>query len=258
MRMTSKNEDALLAPGPAHGKLRSTPLLARLWPELRAIWYLHFRVLGLWILRSRLRRQGQIVRLNVGSGNRTLKGWVNVDLLPYRGVDLVADVTHGLPFTNVSLVFAEHFLEHLEILKAIHFLIEVHRILNPSGKLRLSTPNLDWVWKTHYSLTAPSAEREAAAVTLNRAFYAWEHRFLWNRELLQSTLEACGFTDIRWYSYGQSDDPELRGLEHHETYSDEPGLPHVLIVEAVKGKVQEPKLRLLKKRIYDEFVFHLG
>jgi len=226
---------------------------AKLRPELRAIWYLRHRVPGLWLLRWRLRRREAPLRLHVGSGDRILPGWVNIDLKPSRGVDLVADVTHGLPFHNVAVVFAEHFLEHLDLLAAVEFLLEAYRVLVPGGKLRLSTPNLDWVWRTHH----PGSASPEAALIANRAFHGWGHRFLWNRALLQQALEACGFTEIQWVSYGWSEDPALRDLERHETYPDLPGCPHILIAEAEKGILQEEKLRLLRGSLCQDFVFHL-
>ncbi|HEV2855555.1 MAG TPA: hypothetical protein VHC97_22380 [Thermoanaerobaculia bacterium] len=228
---------------------RPAGIWARLRPELRAIWHLRQRVFHLWRIRFRAARRSSPLRLHIGSGDRILQGWINIDLKRHPGVDLVADVTHGLPFTHVSAVFAEHFLEHLDLLQAVNFLLEVHRVLSPSGRLRLSTPNLDWVWRTHYPLAGSSEEREDAALVTNRAFHGWRHRFLWNRELLESVLEACGFTDIHWPSYRQSDDPYLGELEQHETYPDLPGCPHILIVEARKGEPQQAKLRLLKQRM---------
>jgi predicted SAM-dependent methyltransferase len=231
--------------------------MGRAWPELRAIWHLRHRVIGLWALRRLASKRGSPIRLHIGSGDRILPGWINIDLKAYPGVDLVADVTHGLPFTNVSAIFAEHFLEHLELLHAVGFICEAHRVLNPSGKLRLSTPNLDWIWRTHYTSMRSGGSPERAALIANRAFYGWRHRFLWNRELLATTLEACGFTDICWLSYGESNSSDLRGLERHEKYPDEPGYPHILVVEARKDALQEAKLRLLKQQMCEEFVFHL-
>jgi predicted SAM-dependent methyltransferase len=202
-------------------------------------------------------RPGSPLRLHVGSGDRILPGWVNIDLKYFPGVDLVANVAGGLPFTGVATVFAEHFLEHLDLLVAVAFLAEAHRVLAPAGKLRLSTPNLDWVLSTHYPLAGSVEEREMGAIVTNRAFHGWRHRFLWNRELLESALEACGFVEIRWCAYGESDEPELRGLERHETYEDRSDCPHVLIVEARKGPPQETKLRLLREKLYWQFSYHL-
>jgi predicted SAM-dependent methyltransferase len=235
------------------GIARMPGFLARLRPELRAIRYLKHRVVGLWFLRRRIVRGKVPLRLHVGSGDRRLPDWINLDLKPYPGVDLAADVRHGLPFRNVSLIFAEHFLEHLDLLTGVEFLLESHRVLIPAGKIRLSTPSLDWVWQTH----PPGSDSIEGALAANRAFYGWGHRFLWNRALLEQALEACGFTGIQWLSYGESEDPSLRGLERHETYGDRPGTPHILVVEAAKGASQEGRLRELRAALCKGFVFHL-
>jgi hypothetical protein len=67
---------------------------------------------------------------------------------------------------------------------------------------------------------------------LNRAFHGWGHQFLYNRTTLGAALRASGFANVTFQLYGQSDVPELRGLERHETWEDTPELPHVLIAEA--------------------------
>src|SRR5262249_9289542 len=52
--------------------------------------------------------KGLVTKLHIGSGPQILPGWVNVDNLPYPGVDKVLDVTAGLPFRDVDFIFAEH------------------------------------------------------------------------------------------------------------------------------------------------------
>lgn len=197
------------------------------------------------------------VKLHVGAGDKRLEGWVNVDLKRLPGVDVVADVTHGLKFKNVEAVFAEHFLEHLPVDKALAFLREAHRVLKDGGWLRLSTPNLDWVWLTHYRLDAEADEKRLMAVRMNRAFRAWGHQFVWNREMLERALEACGFTDLAWCRYGESTHEIFRGLERHETYGDSPAMPHVLIVEAAKGAPRPEKLAALSDLLNRELLVHL-
>ncbi|HSL84604.1 MAG TPA: methyltransferase domain-containing protein, partial [Thermoanaerobaculia bacterium] len=123
-------------------------------------------------------------RLHVGCGRERLEGWINIDAQELPGVDVVADVTRGLEFRDCEAVYAEHFLEHLRIDRAVDFLVEAHRVLADGGLIRLSTPNLDWVWVTHYRLDADSEAKREMAIHLNRAFHGWEHQFPWNRELL--------------------------------------------------------------------------
>ncbi len=196
-------------------------------------------------------------RLHVGCGDKHLEGWINIDQQQLPGVDVVADVTRGLRFSDVEAVYAEHFLEHLPITAVLDFFLESHRMLAADGVLRLSTPNLDWVWTTHYRLEASPAEKAAMAVNLNRAFHGWEHRFLWNREMLGRTLEACGFKDLTWHRYGESERKLLRGLERHDTYEDNPELPHVLIVEAVKGAPRPEDLAQLRREIQENWLNHM-
>lgn len=200
---------------------------------------------------------GAPLRLHVGAGRARLEGWVNLDIQALPGVDVVADVTRGLGFTDVEAIYAEHFLEHLRVDQAIEFLAECRRCLAPGGRLRLSTPNLDWVWITHYHPEAPADVKRREALITNRAFHGWRHRFLWNRELLAAALEACGFDDLAWCRWGESEHEVFRGVERHETYDDAPELPHVLVVEAARGEARPAALAALRRTFEDELLRHL-
>ena len=191
--------------------------------------------------------------LHVGCGDQRLAGWVNIDRQELPTVDLVADVTGGLPFDDAAALFAEHFLEHLPLDEALAFLLEAHRVLAPGGRLRLSTPNLDWVLATQYQ-QVEAGGGAVGALRLNRAFYGWSHRFLWNRPLLGAALAAAGFEEVSWCRHGESDWPPFRGLERHETYTDSPELPHVLIVEARKGPSRPQPLADLRRLLREEFL----
>ncbi|MDQ6802345.1 MAG: hypothetical protein M3041_16105, partial [Acidobacteriota bacterium] len=63
-----------------------------------------------------------MIKLQLGSGPQILQGWINIDNVKYPGVDKVLDVTRGLPFRDVSFVFAEHFIEHLAYADALALL----------------------------------------------------------------------------------------------------------------------------------------
>lgn len=244
---------------------RAKPLRHRLRDAAR----FRYRVAADWLklhvagrLKHRLWRRlapfdpgGGDVRLHVGSGRERLPGWVNVDLQTYLEADLAADITRGIPFSNVRLIYAEHFLEHLHADDAMRFLTGSHRALAPDGRIRLSTPNLDWVWTYVYSAgSGGSGDKLVDGIRANRAFYGWEHRFLWNREILEAALGAAGFTEIRWCEYGRSDVPELAGIERHETYDDDPDVPHVLIVEAGKGAFEKDRYDRFMKLLEREFL----
>jgi predicted SAM-dependent methyltransferase len=200
---------------------------------------------------------GQPLRLHVGAGRERLAGWINIDIQALPGVDVVADVTRGLRFSGAEAIFAEHFLEHLRLDDALRFLCECHRALAPGAWLRLSTPNLEWVWQTHYRLDLPAAEKSRAALRLNRAFHGWRHRFLWNREMLAEALAGCGFTGVRWCRYGESELPLFQGIERHEHYADSASLPHVLIAEASRGDLDPERFERLRALAERELLIHL-
>ena len=200
------------------------------------------------------------LKLHVGSGTERLDGWVNIDLQPLVEVDVCADVTRRFPYSGVHRIFAEHFLEHLALDDAVNFLVRCREALGLDGRLRLTTPNLDWVWSTQYTTTrsktgvrdSPAAVQQA--LDLNRGFYAWGHRFLWNRQILEAALEAAGFVDLVWPQVGESDDVEFSGLERHETWEDTPELPHVLVVEADRGERRPELLAAFRERAEREFL----
>jgi len=196
------------------------------------------------------------LRLHVGSGGVRREGWVNIDIDASPGVDLVADVRRGLPFSGVDAIYAEHFLEHLSADDAVFFLSEAHRVLAPGGRLRLSTPNLHWVVETHHRLAEEHPTGASADLHLNRAFFCWGHRFLWSRAVLQAALESCGFEAIRWRRYGESDASELEGLEGHETYPDHEHHHHVLVVEAVRGTQDPDRRRSFLDMLGSELLHH--
>jgi len=170
----------------------------------------------------------RVEKLHIGSGPLVRAGWTNVDLEQHPGVEFVLDVREGLPFTDVSYIYAEHFLEHLTHDEGLRFLKECRAALRPDGAIRLSTPNLDWVWLTQYR--QPASVDDCFAI--NKSFRGWGHQFLYNLATLTAALRDAGFADVRGCAYGESDDPSLRDLERHEKSLDTPELPHVIVVEA--------------------------
>jgi hypothetical protein len=169
-------------------------------------------------------------RLHIGSGRESISGWINIDSQMLPGVDLVLDVRRGLPYSDVEAIYCEHFLEHLTLREGLNFLRECRRVLTPEGVIRLSTPNLDWVYATHYHFGDASMQ-VSDCLSLNRAFHGWGHRFLYNRGMLEAAFADAGFVNVTFHRYSESETPFLRDLERHEKWIDTADLPHVLIAE---------------------------
>lgn len=186
-----------------------------------------------------------MVRLHIGSGPTRIPDWINIDNLSYPGVDRVLDVRDGLPYRDVEYIFCEHFIEHLTLSQGFEFLRESRRALSDQGVFRLSTPNLDWVWLTHYSTPPHPTEDHAitGSLELNRAFHGWGHKFLYNESTLAAALRACGFANITRHEYGASGIPELRNLERHEKSPDHPLAQHILILEATGRSTEDASFK---------------
>jgi predicted SAM-dependent methyltransferase len=179
----------------------------------------------------------EISKVHVGCGPKALlPGWWNTDLRPFDGIDEALDATQPWPWDGLTHVYAEHFIEHLEIDQAFAFLTHAGNSLAPGGRIRLSTPNLAWVMLTHFAQQpADFEQRLSDTLKTNRAFHGWGHRFLWSEEMLVALLTTMGYENVETFAYGESNDPELRGIERHGGYSVVEGQPSVIIVEAVRG-----------------------
>ena len=81
------------------------------------------------------------VRLNLGSGNEPLRGYINVDRRAVPGVAARVDVT-ALPFASACAedILASSVLEHFSDPYSV--LDEVHRVLRADGRfvMRVPTP----------------------------------------------------------------------------------------------------------------------
>lgn len=96
-----------------------------------------------------------MARINLGSGNEPLAGWINLDRRRCPGVSAIGDVRR-LPFRSAAIaeVNASSVLEHFEDPYAV--LDEIHRVLAPGGRVRVRVPSPWSVWgvldRTHVFL----------------------------------------------------------------------------------------------------------
>jgi len=203
-----------------------------------------------YIPQHREIRRQRWTKLQVGAGGNALPGWLNTDLRSDQNV-LSVDVTRSLPFANgeFTYVFSEHMIEHLSFDQGRRMLQEIHRVLAEGGKLRVSTPDfsfflgmfreeisraekefIDWHVRTY----TPHLPVHPLSV-MNTMFYRWGHKHLYNQQTLSSLLEECGFARIARYQTGESDDPELHGLESHgKLVGEAHNRMETLVLEATK------------------------
>jgi predicted SAM-dependent methyltransferase len=90
--------------------------------------------------------EGDVLRLNLGCGNRHLDGYVNIDKLDNWHTikpDVDHDITKPLPFDGVEEILAIHVFEHFHRYEADAILGDWVRALKPGGLLVLELPCLD-------------------------------------------------------------------------------------------------------------------
>ena len=178
-------------------------------------------------LRNARRYRGMHgLAMQLGSADKTKKGWVNVDLSPEA--ELTLDLREPLPFTDNTfrIIYSEHVLEHFDYPRDItHLLSECYRVLEPRGIFSLAVPDGEFALR-YYTLrhnSAPSLAQLHADVA--QANVRWEpswcrtqmdhvnnlmrqngeHRWIYDEETMHLLLEGVGFSEIQRREF----DPEL-------------------------------------------------
>lgn len=173
--------------------------------------------------------------LQVGGGRHCVAGWINGDIV---AGDIYLDACRRLPFPNGSLklIFTEHFFEHLSLADGLGFLREAHRVLQPGGVIRQSTPDLARIVEIYRDRCECVSQgvvlaRHGAGHHRPHRYYLnnaaeflneflgpdlWGHRFVYDRDSLAEVTRRAGFDHLSWCEFGSSSRPELRDLERHE------------------------------------------
>lgn len=175
----------------------------------------------------------EIRKLHIGCGENTHSGWLNSDFFPYSDNILHLDATDTFPFENdmFEYVFSEHMIEHVSYSNGLVMLSECHRILKNNGKIRISTPDLQFLidlyrdskselqmeyikWATdNFIKNAPYYDD---TFVINNFVRDWGHLFIYDEKTLRSSLEKAGFTKIIRYDLNESRDEALRNLENEK------------------------------------------
>lgn len=163
----------------------------------------------------------EIKKLQIGCNISFLEGWLCSDGVPISKDVIYLDATKKFPFDNETFdyVYSEHMIEHITWEEGSYMLQECWRILKPGGTIRITTPDLGVIiglygrngetfnkeyikWITENFL--PRINVFLASFVINNMFRNWNHRFLYDRELLEMALQKAGFTSIKKYSSGMS------------------------------------------------------
>ena len=183
-------------------------------------------------------KKNTVKKLQIGSGANRIEGWLNSDYFPVRPEVIHIDATRRFPLESncIDYVFNEHMIEHIPYQAGYHMLGEIHRILKPGGKLRISTPDIqflinlitkenseleqmyvDWA-ANEFTPYADSSQKQLFVV--NNFFYNFGHTFIYNKTLFMKALKEAGFSSIKEVEISKSEDQELSGLENETKIPD--------------------------------------
>jgi predicted SAM-dependent methyltransferase len=187
---------------------------------------------------SMLRGQRHL-RLHVGCGLNLKSGWVNIDLV--AGADLQLDAREPLPLDDgaASVLYTEHFFEHLNFpsatsfwdsvegtddpSEALSFLRECKRVVEPGGIVSIAVPDGAQALRAYVNCD-PEYLRMCSEVwhplwcdtpmhSMNFTFRQGdEHRYAWDAETLLKVLADVGFVDCRERPFDPDLDKEERRI----------------------------------------------
>jgi predicted SAM-dependent methyltransferase len=189
------------------------------------------------------------LKLNIGCWRNGKEGWVNIDIVENSSVNLVWDCRKKLPFENgtVSMIFTEHFLEHLDYHEeALSFLCEARRVLAENGVIRIIVPDLEKYLKAYTDENPWKQLTEIRPLAEERMDYwtkrkwntrmelidelfrqSYDHKAAYDFETMRYLLNQAGYSEIIRQQYMKSLEPEL-ALDRKERASES------LYVEAIK------------------------
>ena len=162
-----------------------------------------------------------MLKLNLGSGDVRLAGFLNLDLCD--AADVRMDITKGLHqwSRSVDYIYSEHFIEHVSYEQALFVLKECFRVLKVGGVVRIATPDLDEVvakyqgdWKDQPWLKHDDYQFiKTRGMMLNHGMRGWGHQYLYNEEDLRGLMREAGFVDVKRCESSISEHWELNGCE---------------------------------------------
>lgn len=173
----------------------------------------------------------QTRNLHIGCGSNHLEGWLNSDYFPRSEKILHLDATERFPFEDnlFDYIFSEHMIEHVSFTEGLFMLGECQRILKDKGRIRISTPDLQFLINLYQSNKSDIQNEYIRWSTdkfikyapyyddtfvINNFVREWGHLFIYDEKTLRFSMERAGFKKIISYPLHESDDETFRYLEY--------------------------------------------
>lgn len=146
-------------------------------------------------------------KLHLGCGNKILKGWINIDILPIECGEEEKCIVHDIVFMkdlfddeSIDEIYACHVLDHLSRNKELDkALAEWNRILRPGGILRVAVSDFEKVVKMYNE--GLDLERLWGFIVGGHKNEYDKHGCVFDFNTLRRYLEKHGFVNVRRYRW---------------------------------------------------------
>jgi ubiquinone/menaquinone biosynthesis C-methylase UbiE len=163
-----------------------------------------------------------MVKINLGCGWRDFgKDWIHIDGGDYPHLNS-KDIIN-LPFedNSVDLIYVSHVLEYFDRTEVINIINKWKSKLKPKGILRLAVPDFKNITKLYQENKIPLdsflgplyGKMEMDGNTIY-------HKTTYDFDSLKLVLNKCGFTNIDYYDWGQTEHSNFD--DHSQAY-----IPHM-------------------------------
>jgi predicted SAM-dependent methyltransferase len=167
--------------------------------------------------QQRLASMGELIRVNLGCGEKPLPDYINIDFRELPEVDIVGDI-RALPFEpgTLSEIASAHLIEHF---KEHHLRTTIlpywKSLLRPGGILRIICPNWGAMLERLNDGRLPLASFKL--LTFGAQDYEGDDHFaMYTPETLSNVLRDSGFTSIEVLATDRMNDicPEMEIVAH--------------------------------------------
>ena len=142
-----------------------------------------------------------MMKLHLGCGDRILKGWTNIDILPWNSQVFEGDVTiFTFDDNSIDEIYASHVLDHLSRNEELdRALSEWYRVLKPGGVLRVAVSDFERVVSMY--IEGLDLERLWGHIVGGHKDKYDRHGCVFDFKLLKTYLEKHGFKNIKKYKW---------------------------------------------------------
>ena len=153
---------------------------------------------------EKIKAQGGKIRLNLGSGNLSVEGYLSVDARELSNVDVVADVSK-LPYEQgtVDEIFSAHLIEHFTRQRMEKELLPYWKsLLKTGGIFRVIFPDLEAMLQA-YEAGEMDFNLLARIIMGGQDYQLDYHYAVYSPQLVVAMLQNAGFHDIQIVARGR-------------------------------------------------------